>query len=100
MSTTKLDPAFKAKWIAALLSGQYKQCRGQLKSAGRHCCLGVARDACGVSTSTSDYAGFLLDRESIAAVGLTDGIQRHLYHMNDIKGNSFADIAQYIQDNL
>lgn len=32
------------KWIKALRSKKYKQCRGQLKFDGRHCCFGVLCD--------------------------------------------------------
>lgn len=44
----KLDPAFKADWIAALRSGNYVQGRHRLKMVDEetgeieHCCLGVA----------------------------------------------------------
>jgi hypothetical protein len=38
----KLRPRIKAKWIAALRSGDYKQCRGQLRTRrNEFCCLGV-----------------------------------------------------------
>lgn len=30
-----------SKWTDALRSGKYKQCKKQLRNAGRHCCLGV-----------------------------------------------------------
>jgi hypothetical protein len=29
------------KWLAALRSGEYKQCRGMLAANGGYCCLGV-----------------------------------------------------------
>ena len=43
----KLDPDFKAKWVAALRSGKYRQVAGTLRAtnpSGKHsfCCLGVA----------------------------------------------------------
>jgi len=31
----------KNKWVKALRSGEYKQCKGQLKRNGKFCCLGV-----------------------------------------------------------
>jgi hypothetical protein len=95
-----LNPEFKAKWVAALRSGEYKQINGELKTEKGHCCLGVARDACGVSTSTADDAGYLLDTDSTAAVGLDDTTQAVLYYMNDGQGKSFPEIADYIAANL
>lgn len=32
------------KWVQALRSGKYKQTKGSLKVADRHCCLGVASE--------------------------------------------------------
>lgn len=40
----KIRKAVKEKWIAALRSGEYKQCRGQLKRKDRFCVLGVLCD--------------------------------------------------------
>lgn len=47
-----MNPVVKAKWIAALRSGDYKQSRGQLRTTERsdglgregYCCLGVLCD--------------------------------------------------------
>lgn len=40
-----MDPALKARWINALLSGDYKQGQGLLRDARNgHCCLGVLCD--------------------------------------------------------
>lgn len=37
-----LDPELKKKWVAALRSGEYGQCTGQLADGkGNYCCLGV-----------------------------------------------------------
>lgn len=52
-NNNKLTPEFKAKWIAALRSGEYIQTGSRLKfeykrlngsTEVRHCCLGVAAD--------------------------------------------------------
>lgn len=38
----KMNPDIKARWVAALRSGEYKQGRGRLRSsANEFCCLGV-----------------------------------------------------------
>lgn len=39
-----MDTAVKAKWVAALRSGEYKQGAGALARGGRYCCLGVLCD--------------------------------------------------------
>lgn len=36
-----MNPEIKAKWVAALRSGEYEQGRGSLLRDGKHCCLGV-----------------------------------------------------------
>lgn len=36
-----MNPEIKAKWVAALRSGEYKQGRAYLRFDGAHCCLGV-----------------------------------------------------------
>jgi len=63
---TKLDPEFKAKWIAALRSGEYPPGQGCLfmKMPGKqegYCCLGVGAHVAGVLevrlTSSGRYQG-------------------------------------------
>lgn len=40
-----MNPEVKAKWIAALRSGQYQQGAGRLRSGGnKFCCMGVLCD--------------------------------------------------------
>lgn len=36
-----MNQEIKAKWVAALRSGEYKQGEGQLRSGDKFCCLGV-----------------------------------------------------------
>jgi hypothetical protein len=40
----EMDPGIRARWTAALRSGQYVQGYGQLRQGGGHCCLGVLCD--------------------------------------------------------
>ena len=45
MSTQRMNPEIKAKWVAALRSGKYTQGRGALRRTnGEMCCLGVLCD--------------------------------------------------------
>ena len=106
-----IDPAFKAKWVAALLSGDYKQTAGHLRDSAGFCCLGVACDISGQGTweltGSSGIQGYRVDscfRSAVAPFTLAeaygfDGYQSRLSNMND-NGKSFAEIAKYIQENL
>ena len=50
----KMNPEFKAKWLAALRSGEYKQIEGALRLVEYdkvgYCCLGVACEISGQGT--------------------------------------------------
>lgn len=39
-----MNPEVKAKWVAALRSGEYKQAKGRLRDGDAYCCLGVLCD--------------------------------------------------------
>lgn len=40
----KMNESVKARWVAALRSGEYKQGRKELRRGDEHCCLGVLCD--------------------------------------------------------
>lgn len=67
----------KAKWIAALKSGKYKQARNQLHDpiTGGNCCLGVAIRVC--------EAKRMVHREFVVEGFLPEEIQRALADLND-----------------
>lgn len=45
MSTQRMNPEIKAKWVAALRSGEYRQGQANLRNrANEFCCLGVLCD--------------------------------------------------------
>lgn len=46
----------KDKWIAALRSGEFKQCSGVLHDGESHCCLGVLAVICGAPSRPSVQA--------------------------------------------
>jgi hypothetical protein len=113
VSGSTLDPAFKAKWVAALLSGEYQQTSATLRSETGFCCLGVACDVSGAGTwepidNGTQHRYNLADDSRVSFVpqaladkiGLRGETQHVLSIMNDSSGASFAEIAQYIQDNL
>lgn len=51
-----MNPEFKAKWVAALRSGEYKQCKNSLRQEDGFCCLGVACDISGLGSWTSNMS--------------------------------------------
>lgn len=127
MTTTKMDPEKKARWVAALRSGKYKQGRHLLRSrtGRRMCCLGVL---CDIATADgvgewkwSQLAKEWEHRESpdgagdaqlpLPAVrawaGLPEGNPKvchaHVFstlsRVND-QGATFAEIADIIEEQL
>jgi len=104
-----MQPEVKARWVAALRSGKYRQGKMALRQeTGKYCCLGVLYEQAGgewgrssfcgdVATITYDFA--LLPEAFLQRVSLTDGQQHTLSKMND-DGATFAEIADYIEANL
>jgi len=115
-----MNPELKAKWIAALRSGDYRQGRGMLKSVYRedtYCCLGVLCDVSGMGRwvhkdddglkSTyyeyhSHCSGGRLPWGMGSDIGLPAESQELLISMNDTDEHqkSFDEIADYIEKNL
>lgn len=93
-----MNPEIKAKWLEALRSGKYRQCRGILKAdTGAYCCLGVLREIVepGSASSYADH-NKLLTEEFLSSVGLTIGDESRFSEMND-KGATFLEIADIIE---
>lgn len=98
-----MNQEINQKWVEALRSGKYRQTRGKLKARnGAMCCLGVLCDIQGAEWEW--YQGRYM----------TEGSSQHLpgrYNpsiaseftligMNDNQKCSFAEIADYIEENL
>jgi hypothetical protein len=121
----KINPEVKAKWVAALRSGEYKQCKGRLHSPdGGFCCLGVLSDIavkhgigewrhigrgiCFISDSSldevmlpeavSEWAGFGYPERMGGRVSV-DNASDCLAAHNDA-GRTFAEIADAIEEQL
>lgn len=98
----KLPKKFKEKWITALRSGEYKQCKHQLHNNWGHCCLGVAEIVLGLKTE--DNEGFILLGKKFPKA-ITGTVNNNLvvatlaFEMND-SGKSFEEIADWIETNL
>ena len=76
-----MDAGLKAKWVAALRSGEYVQCKHYFDHNGKHCALGVLY--CVTKGRTFD--------------AMRDGLRDTVIRMNDNRGKSFAEIADYIE---
>lgn len=99
---TKLEPEFKAKWVAALRSGEYKQgfCFLHNRANNSYCCLGVACKLAGVESSRNQYiTGVSLDKIPYWLQGNV-GIPYILANLNDEQQKTFPEISDYIEQNL
>jgi len=104
-----MNAEIKTKWLVALRSGEYKQCKGRLRNYGRKqfCCLGVLADINGEKWTLDKYkdwgVGGCMNREESEYLGHGTGLRRpsagKLMTMND-KGKSFLEIADYIEAKL
>jgi hypothetical protein len=118
----KMNPKIKAKWVAALRSGEYKQGKVCLRQVdGGFCCLGVLTDLAvrvGVGAwkppvdnayffdcdsgmlpeKVSEWAGFVYPARMGGEV-IIDGIVDMLAGHND-DGKTFAQIADAIEAQL
>lgn len=96
-----MDAELKAKWIAALRSGEFKQTRGYLKDDAGYCCLGVLCKVQG-----ADFSKLVLKDISLRGFdgGTTLEDRRRLADMNDGRDghseHSFAQIADFIETKL
>lgn len=110
-----MDAEIKSKWVAALRSGDYVQGAGGLKQLTdgvvQHCCLGVLCEVLGTRQELPEESSVWLFGEeeetdhgylpqSVERSTGIDGVtQRQLATKNDT-GSSFAEIADYIEENL
>lgn len=119
----KLPPEIKASWTAALRSGKYPQVRGRLRTSEGFCCLGVYCDLAEPESWTSIHTFGPHERvswwhnffsgtpvyENLAVhkalyqlytiSGVQIPVEDILIEMND-GGNSFTEIADWIEENL
>ncbi len=94
-----MNKEIKAKWLKALRSGEYKQGKERLYHAGRHCCLGVLADIQGEPIRSRKWCKDQREEYYLTGTGLRKTASRKLATMND-DGDSFANIANYIEQNL
>lgn len=108
-----MDKELKAKWVAALRSGEYKQGRGALCNTDcngnkSYCCLGVLADVSGdprwdgkLFNDSNAYLKIDADTHLRMTGGalISAEAQRRLGQLND-EGVSFYEIANHIEKNL
>lgn len=100
------------KWAQALESGEYKQCKGQLRKGDSFCCLGVlcnlhAQEHPEIAAKQKKKSSYLSE-----ATALPDAVQewagmdseygarvygRPLTMLNDAEGFTFPEIAKVIR---
>jgi hypothetical protein len=99
-----MDIEFKTKWVSALRSNKYEQCRDELSDGFGLCCIGVGYAVSGgnpneINSSEDDPTKIAADE-----IGLSSDHTNILIAMNDgtvgDPGKSFAEIADYIEANL
>jgi hypothetical protein len=99
-----MDAELKTKWVNALRSGEYKQCRNTLHEGEAYCCLGVLAVISGLDVE--GRVGLLADPDSYEPIYNLIGskfIARNLAERNDghyYHPHSFSEIADYIEKNL
>lgn len=107
-----LKATLKRKWVKALLSGDYEQGRGKLRSKDdKFCCLGVLCDVLrnegiGIWKKNAFHSGdgvastHMLSTPLLKRIGLTTTREEKLVSLNDSQGKDFIDIAKYIKEKL
>jgi hypothetical protein len=113
-----LDPAFKAEWIAALRSGEYKQGFERLFQDDCYCAIGVAAKIAGIPDEILTGHGTIdlehmnrihkleLSSRIELLIPLDGGTNRNnLVHFiaklaNDNQKKSFPEIADWIEENV
>jgi hypothetical protein len=95
-----MDKELKAKWIAALKSGEYKQgdCKLYREGLDKYCCLGVLAICMGKSKASIANDASSSTPKSWGVLPI-DAIDR-LIGMNDSHNFSFAEIADHIEESL
>lgn len=97
MSHKKMNPEVKKVWINELRSGRYKQTTARLHGAnGGYCCLGVL---CDLSGAMDWHVGDPCIPPTMIQrwAGLSALSRERLIVLNDEKGASFGEIANWIE---
>lgn len=103
------------RWVEALESGKYQQCRGALCKVDKlgnrsYCCLGVAYEVLHGKDAWRKHENRLVLTHYGAIAGLSNEDQKELgillpthgqlMRMNDHRHKSFAEIAAFIRTDI
>jgi hypothetical protein len=94
----------QTKWLEALESGEYKQCKKALKKGDSYCCLGVGGVTLGLDElleigSSSFYVDIKDGLNLIGEMGQPKDIDLlPLYQLNDHQGKTFKQIAAHLRE--
>lgn len=106
-----MNKEIKAKWVADLRSGEYRQIKETLRNRGKgRCCLGVLAEVNGAKWESDvvcyvTLSGPVKDSHRSEGLywgqktGLTQEQAEFLANANDT-GMTFAEIADWIEENL
>lgn len=103
--------AFVKIWIAALRSGEYRQCSGGLRRPiighDFYCCLGVACEIAPDITRFGDTIAYNFGRDVTASIipdedwkrltGLPYHVREECVYLNDASQANFKVIADYLE---
>lgn len=98
-----MNKDIKDRWVTALRSGEYKQCKGVLmeKEPRAYCCLGVLSLLADLPTEDHEEDfNSLMSVDDILDAVVSPHEQNTLICMNDDFGKDFNEIADYIEENL
>jgi hypothetical protein len=110
----KMDARIKTAWVEALRSGDYEQGYHGLhlfdpderSTPHRFCCLGVLCEVMNIpclrycGTLTYAGSGAMPTVSILQQANLAGDFVNKLVELNDHRGASFAEIADYIEENL
>lgn len=107
-----MNAELKAKWIAALESGDYKHGKGHLRNADdTYCCIGVLHDVAfpgqwAIEPLSNCYTGrdgatAMLQSEDIVALGLNADQLWNAASINDgLDVHDYCDVITYIKEQM
>lgn len=96
-----MDAEFKTKWVKALRSGKFKQGRHRLKQKLGDGCWGLCCIAVGHKVMTGRMPNVDWETFFVAlGLGLSEDQFVMLVDLNDRLEKNFAEIADYIEQNI
>lgn len=97
-----MSPELKSAWVAALRSGEYKQCTGQFQEGNCYCCLGVLCLAAQkpIQGDLGDNYEFVRQALNASSPQIPNDPVVILTGLNDTRRMKFPEIADWIEANI